>query len=164
MHLGERISTNIMYTIHNQTSSCDQNKNKLEEVIQRLNIVHQLILHQQKQTQNELILNILSYIHDQLLIHQQTLVCTQDQSNHQANEQNIQPNNKPAKQETISASYQELLDIVNKEREVYRLPTLQWDKSLAIIAQHHAQDMHDHNYLSHTSLDGRSPFQRLTQA
>ncbi len=43
-------------------------------------------------------------------------------------------------------------------------PPLVWNEALARAASLHSQDMAANNYFSHTSLDGRSPGTRITQA
>ncbi|CAF1676433.1 unnamed protein product [Rotaria magnacalcarata] len=39
--------------------------------------------------------------------------------------------------------------------------TLKWNDKLAEAADEHAQDMHDNDYFSHESNDGRSPWDRM---
>jgi uncharacterized protein YkwD len=68
---------------------------------------------------------------------------------------------------------QQMLTEVNKARAVRRtcgtqsypaVPPLQRDSRLDAAAQGHSEDMAAKNYFSHTSLDGRSPFDRMEDA
>ena len=67
---------------------------------------------------------------------------------------------------------QEMLERVNQLRSggamcggaAYPLaPALSWNAELLQAAASHSADMATHNYFSHTSLDGRTPAQRLKQ-
>ncbi|MEE9398310.1 MAG: CAP domain-containing protein [Methylococcales bacterium] len=57
---------------------------------------------------------------------------------------------------------QEVLNLVNEERTIRNLGTLTEDSKLTSAARSHSQDMAQQGYFSHTGLDGRSPFQRIT--
>ncbi|BBO70791.1 hypothetical protein DSCA_47210 [Desulfosarcina alkanivorans] len=63
-----------------------------------------------------------------------------------------------------SSEEEEVLAGVNLERQIYNLGPLQWDSSLHAAALGHSEDMARNDYFSHTSLDGRSAGQRITQA
>lgn len=41
---------------------------------------------------------------------------------------------------------------------------LQWDVRMVCVARAYAKYMHDNNFFDHTGLDGRSPFQRMTDS
>lgn len=49
----------------------------------------------------------------------------------------------------------ELFVLVNEDRQNASLPKLELDCRLALAARLHSRDMAAHNYLEHTSLDGR---------
>lgn len=56
---------------------------------------------------------------------------------------------------------QEVLDLVNQERQKAGLSKLQWSDDLAKVAYNHSKDMSDRNFMSHTNPDGLSPFDRM---
>lgn len=56
----------------------------------------------------------------------------------------------------------EVIALTNQERAKHGLHDLFYDYRLTLAAQGHADDMAQNNYFSHTSLDGRSPSQRIT--
>ena len=58
----------------------------------------------------------------------------------------------------------EVIDLVNVERDAEGLPPLSYDASLADAARGHSEDMGRQDYFSHTSLDGRSPGDRIEDA
>ena len=62
---------------------------------------------------------------------------------------------------TIDAESAEVLRLVNVERAKVRCPAVRWEPKLATAARLHSQDMADRRYFSHTSLDGRSPWDRI---
>lgn len=73
----------------------------------------------------------------------------------------------------ITATEQRVLDLVNQARASARTcgtnkhpaaAPLVWDAKLAVAARGHAKDMADRNYFSHTSQDGRSFVDRITNA
>ncbi len=55
----------------------------------------------------------------------------------------------------------EVLDLVNRERTIAGLNPLDNDDRLTRAARGHSEDMAQQNYFSHTSLDGRSPGDRI---
>jgi uncharacterized protein YkwD len=59
---------------------------------------------------------------------------------------------------------QEVLDLVNEEREAAGLPDLVWDEAVAKVAFDHAQDMASEQYFEHRSPDGSTPGDRLADA
>jgi uncharacterized protein YkwD len=63
-----------------------------------------------------------------------------------------------------SSVEQEVLELVNLEREIENLNPLIWDDALGTAARSHSTDMAQLNYFSHTSLDGRTFNQRITAA
>ena len=62
---------------------------------------------------------------------------------------------------TISSNAQQMLDMINEERQANGLAALQWNADLAEVAQAKAQDMLDNNYFSHTSPTYGSPFEMM---
>jgi hypothetical protein len=58
----------------------------------------------------------------------------------------------------------EVAELVNLEREIENLHPLIWDNALGSAARDHSTDMAQQNYFSHTSLDGRVFYQRITAA
>ncbi len=58
----------------------------------------------------------------------------------------------------------DVIDLVNVEREARGLHPLAYDYSLAAAARDHSEDMGVQDYFSHTSLDGRTVGDRLTEA
>lgn len=81
------------------------------------------------------------------------------------------PESKPEQQpeankpQTENTSYaQEVLRLVNAERTKNGLKALTLDASLSKVAQGHSDDMAKNNYFSHTSLSGKSPFDRIKNA
>lgn len=63
-----------------------------------------------------------------------------------------------------SAFAEEVLRLVNTERQKNGLSSLSLDTSLSNVALTHSKDMHDNGYFSHTNLSGESPFDRLKKA
>lgn len=59
---------------------------------------------------------------------------------------------------------EELCELVNVERAKAGVKPLKLYIALSEVAQDHAFDMATNGYFSHTSLDGRSPFQRMKDA
>jgi uncharacterized protein YkwD len=58
----------------------------------------------------------------------------------------------------------EVLELVNLERQIQKLHPLQSDSRLQAAASGHSQDMAAQNYFDHTSLDLRTPGMRISQA
>ena len=58
----------------------------------------------------------------------------------------------------------EVLDLVNVERAAEGIAPLSYDARLAAAARGHSEDMGLHDYFSHTSLDGRTVSDRITDA
>jgi len=59
---------------------------------------------------------------------------------------------------------QEQLEYTNGARADAGLGPLECDELMTTVARAHAQDMCDRDYFSHTSQDGRSPFDRMRDA
>ena len=59
---------------------------------------------------------------------------------------------------------EEVVALVNQERQINQLPPLQVDSQLHAAALGHSEDMALNDYFSHTSLDNRDPGDRITQA
>lgn len=57
-----------------------------------------------------------------------------------------------------------LLQLVNEERDVHKVPLLKHDDFATKIAQAHAEDMAVHEYVSHWGRDGLKPYQRYSFA
>ena len=62
------------------------------------------------------------------------------------------------------AEEEAVFDLVNQERAIHGLHSLSWDDRLFAAARAHSEDMAADGYFSHTSLDGRSPGDRLLDA
>ncbi len=58
----------------------------------------------------------------------------------------------------------QVIELTNQERVANSLQAYSHDAQLTISARGHATDMASSNYFNHTSLDGRSPFERMTDA
>ncbi len=58
----------------------------------------------------------------------------------------------------------EVLNLTNQEREENGLHALSWNNKLFEAARSHSEDMADQDYFSHSSLDGRTPFDRINDA
>ena len=56
----------------------------------------------------------------------------------------------------------EVIQLTNAERAKYGVPGLQYNSLLEQSAQGHSNDMAQNDYFSHTSLDGRTPSDRIT--
>lgn len=57
-----------------------------------------------------------------------------------------------------------VVELTNAERARAGCAALTVNNTLAVVAQNHAVDMAQSDYFSHTSLDGRSPFDRMRAA
>jgi uncharacterized protein YkwD len=57
-----------------------------------------------------------------------------------------------------------VVELTNAERAKVGCAALIVNNTLATVAQNHAVDMGQNDYFSHTSLDGRSPFDRMRAA
>ena len=62
----------------------------------------------------------------------------------------------------LTAWEKEVLDLTNSFRERNGLSALSWSDQAAKSAKKHSQDMASNGYFSHTSLDGRTPYDRMT--
>ncbi|GLZ41005.1 CAP domain-containing protein [Actinokineospora sp. NBRC 105648] len=60
-----------------------------------------------------------------------------------------------------SAEEQKVLELVNARRAEAGCKPLRWNDKLGTAARKHSADMAANNYFSHTSQDGRSPFDRI---
>ncbi len=58
----------------------------------------------------------------------------------------------------------EVIELVNIERGARNLHALSYSEELTVAARAHSQDMAAQNYFSHTSLDGRLFYERITAA
>jgi uncharacterized protein YkwD len=59
---------------------------------------------------------------------------------------------------------QQVVQLTNERRAAHGCGPLTLHPQLTAAAQGHSQDMADHNYFSHTSLDGSSPWDRIRRA
>ena len=57
-----------------------------------------------------------------------------------------------------------LLQLINEERDVAKLPTLEIDELATKVATHHAEDMANGEFVSHWGRDGLKPYQRYSFA
>jgi uncharacterized protein YkwD len=57
----------------------------------------------------------------------------------------------------------EMLQLVNKERELINLQPLQLNAELSMAAKLHGADMFTRGYFSHTTPEGKDPFRRLDE-
>jgi uncharacterized protein YkwD len=83
---------------------------------------------------------------------------------------------KPQSNETVSLHFstkegtvdgqaeQEMLRLVNIERDKAGLPPVEFDTALRDVARAHSQDMFERGYFSHYSPEGQSPFDRMNKA
>ncbi|MFD1356465.1 CAP domain-containing protein [Fictibacillus halophilus] len=81
-------------------------------------------------------------------------------------EQTQAPAEEAPKAETsaeLTAEEQQMLDLVNQEREKQGLPALKADPELTKVARVKAKDMIDNNYFDHNSPTYGSPFDMLKQ-
>lgn len=58
----------------------------------------------------------------------------------------------------------EMLHLINREREAADLPPLEKDEDLTPIARQHSDDMFSRGYFSHISPEGETPSDRIRQA
>ncbi|SES96768.1 uncharacterized protein, YkwD family [Natronincola peptidivorans] len=63
--------------------------------------------------------------------------------------------------EGLTAVEEQMINLVNEERQRNNLPTLEVDLELTRVARIKSQDMADHNYFSHYSPTYGSPFEML---
>ncbi|GEN33887.1 MULTISPECIES: CAP domain-containing protein [Aneurinibacillus] len=57
----------------------------------------------------------------------------------------------------------QVLWLSNVERAKKNVPALAWSDQAAASAYKHSKDMSDHNYFSHTTYNGKSPFDLMTE-
>lgn len=62
---------------------------------------------------------------------------------------------------SYSAEEQEMLDMINKEREKHGLSPLKFNPTLNDVSSDHSKEMIEKDYFSHNSYDGTSFWQRL---
>ncbi|WP_312880303.1 CAP domain-containing protein [Actinokineospora xionganensis] len=55
----------------------------------------------------------------------------------------------------------DVLALVNRQRSAAGCSPVRWNDKLGVSARKHSADMAARNYFDHTSLDGRSPFDRM---
>ena len=59
---------------------------------------------------------------------------------------------------------QQMLILINQERNKAGLPGLGWDEATAEVARAHSKDMFEQGYFSHQNQAGQSPFDRMEKA
>lgn len=59
---------------------------------------------------------------------------------------------------------QEVLELTNDERAKKDLAPLEWDDSLAALAETHCEDMINRGFFAHNNPDGLTPFDRMKNA
>ena len=64
----------------------------------------------------------------------------------------------------LTAEVDAFVSAMNSHRVSLGCPELAWNDDVAQVAEAHSQDMVDREYFSHTSPEGDSPFDRLTEA
>jgi uncharacterized protein YkwD len=64
----------------------------------------------------------------------------------------------------LPAYASQVIDLINKARVAGGCPALVPNETLGQIAQAHSQDMAGHDFFSHTGSDGRTTFQRMSDA
>ena len=75
------------------------------------------------------------------------------------------PAKKKASRSSGKTSFQsQVIKLTNKEREKAGCKALKSNTALKTAAQKHSADMAKKDYFSHTGKDGRSPFDRMTDA
>jgi uncharacterized protein YkwD len=67
----------------------------------------------------------------------------------------------PARSGPTDREVASFVKLVNAHRVSRGLPALVWDRRAAAVAQAHSRDMLERHYVSHTSPDGRSTWDRL---
>lgn len=70
----------------------------------------------------------------------------------------------PQRLEINQSAEQQLLAMINQERQSQGIDILVADQSLAEVARGHARDMWQRQYFSHVNPDGQDPFDRLKAA
>jgi uncharacterized protein YkwD len=65
---------------------------------------------------------------------------------------------------TLDPELELFVDLVNTHRESVGCPDLEWNSSVALVAQSHSEDMVQRGFFDHTNPDGESPFDRLAGA
>lgn len=58
----------------------------------------------------------------------------------------------------------DVFSLTNEKRRELGVPVLVWNNELAKTAQKHANEMHDEAYVSHTSLNGDTYFDRVDRS
>ena len=76
---------------------------------------------------------------------------------------NIQEGNDRTSEQQISTEMQQVLNLVNQERNKQGLKSLQFDDKLNYVATIKAKDMRDNNYFDHNSRTYGTPFDMMQQ-
>jgi uncharacterized protein YkwD len=64
----------------------------------------------------------------------------------------------------VDPEVEQFVSLVNAHRVEVGCPALEWSTDVARVAQAHSEDMVDRGFFAHTNPDGKSPFDRLTEA
>ena len=64
----------------------------------------------------------------------------------------------------VDPDVEQFVALVNAHRIEVGCPALVWNGAVARVAQAHSDDMVDRDFFSHTNPDGKSPFDRLSDA
>lgn len=64
----------------------------------------------------------------------------------------------------LDSDVEQFVSLLNAHRAEVGCPALQWNGVVAAVAQAHSVDMAARAFFSHTNPDGKSPFDRLTDA
>lgn len=84
----------------------------------------------------------------------------------QAQNNSINSNASPATQFLEERFYpdieQDVFDAVNEQRVNYGLPALKWAGDLSSVARNHSRDMASSGFFAHENLEGKSPFDRIS--
>lgn len=78
--------------------------------------------------------------------------------------QKIDISYRPQKLSIDQDSEIKMLELVNKEREKFGIKPLVMDEQLREVARKHSKDMWERGYFAHINPDGKTPFDRMSEA
>ena len=64
----------------------------------------------------------------------------------------------------LDPGVEQFVSLLNAHRVDVGCPALEWNRPVADVAQAHSDDMATRSFFSHTNPDGKSPFDRLSDA
>ena len=64
----------------------------------------------------------------------------------------------------LDPDVEQFVSLLNAHRADVGCPALEWNGAVAEVAQAHSVDMATRSFFSHTNPDGKSPFDRLSEA